>query len=48
MKIKVNVKDELADLIERYFAVSGETYDTLMEAIIRSRLDVTSAADLTT
>ena len=43
---KVNVKDNLAALIERYFKASNENYDTLMEEMIVSRLETITAADL--
>lgn len=47
MEIKVNVKVELDDLIQRYFKNNpNENYDTLLEEILISRLAAISAADL--
>ena len=46
MEIRVNVRDDLAELIERYFKASNENYDMLIEEAIRSRLEAINAVDL--
>lgn len=42
----MKVKDDLHALMQRYLKKHKETYDDLMEEIIVSRLEATSAADL--